>query len=156
MELKEDSLSDSSEEARPTAARRPISILISSFNNKASIHTSIQSFEDDGEVKFRANIQISQQTASNDDIVDICLKTKKKNSADIKLIAINSLLNGIGEQPISLIREESKEDPHQNNLVNRLETSEEHNELTERRKHQNLTKSKIKSIKNMRLKESIV
>ena len=79
MELKEDSWSDSSEEGWPTAARRPVSILISSFNNQASIHRSIQNFEDDGDVKFRANPQTSQQAASNDDIVHICLRTKKNS-----------------------------------------------------------------------------
>ena len=142
MELKEDSYLIHQKKNDQLQRDGLFSILISSFNNQASIHRSIQSFEDDGDVKFRANLQTSQQVASNDGIVHICLKTKK-NSADIKLLAINSLLNGVGEQPISLIWEESKEDLHQNNLVNRLETSEEDNGLTQRRKHQKITKSQI-------------
>ena len=149
MENKEEISSESSEDNKSLPKERIYSIIISSYNNQAFIHTNIRSFEDNKESENKKNVQIHKQDTTENEIVDICLQTRRKSVNEIKLLTINPLLIKIGVKPISKIQEQIKDEVSDNNSILNDRFDGEDNELMKRNKNQKLTKLQMKFIKNI-------
>ena len=125
MEKSNDSSFSKSDHNDPKQKQKEIWVLISSIQNISYIHTSIKNPYNHNEDKLDSNSNDSYVRSSLENILDVNLSTRGKDTLQIKLMAINSVLWKIDEQCISEIREEIKEENKEINNSNHLEWDED-------------------------------
>ena len=147
MEKSNDSSSSKSDHNDPKQKQKEIWVLISSIQNISYIHTSIKNPHNHNEDKLDSNSNDSYVRSSLENILDVNLSTRGKDTLQIKLMAINSVLWKIDEQCISEIREEIKEENKEINNSNHLEWDDDPFNLQNRNFNEKLTCDQIRFLR---------
>ena len=143
MNSNEDNSSSISSEEIKNVKSKSIWVLISSINDKVSIHTSINNFQSDPQLESHLEGLKMQQKYGKNKIIDICSIVKRKSTKDIKEISINSVLNYTGEPNITVSTDQDSKKVMQINNQKWLTFDTDPLGLEDRNKNEKLSKIQI-------------
>ena len=147
MDKGQDSWSSESDNTYLKLKRKETWVLISSIQNITYIHTSIRNIYCHKDDELDSNSDDLQVESNLENIVDVNLGTRGKDTLQFKLMAINSILGKIDEKSITEIKEETKEEDKEINDSHHLRSDEDPFNLQSRNLRDKLTCDQIKFLR---------